>query len=86
MHIRVFFVSFLYDVAIIVGISAKTDPKCSADAVDAGMNSFVAKPFRLQELIEIMDNARLLRGSPSDNPSAIVAVNHPPTAAEVPMI
>ena len=65
-----------------MGISAKSDPKCNADALEAGMNSFVAKPFRLQELIEIMDNARLLRGD--GNPSAnAAAVNHSP--AEVPM-
>ena len=63
-----------------MGISAKSDPKCHADALEAGMNSFVAKPFRLQELIEIMDNARLVRsdGNLSTN---VVATNHPPTDA-----
>ena len=64
--------------AIIVGISAKSDPKCHADALEAGMNSFVPKPFRLQELIEIMDNFRLLAGNLS---TSAVAVDHPPAEA-----
>ena len=59
-----------------MGISAKSDPKCHADAMEAGMNSFVAKPFRLQELIEIMENSRR---TPSSLP-VVAAVDHPPTA------
>ena len=43
---------------IIIGISAKSDPSMTADADRCGMDAFLMKPFRVDEIIEIIKTRR----------------------------
>ena len=56
----------------IVGISAKCDPMMSEEATKAGMDHFLPKPFRLTELLAIMQQDAA-KGAKSEKKSPHVA-------------
>ena len=62
----------------IVGISAKCDPMMSEEATKAGMDHFLPKPFRLTELLAIMQQDAA-KGATSEKKSPNVA---PPTESK----
>ena len=42
--------------AIIIGVSANSEEQMSQLANSSGMNAFLTKPFRLNQLIEVYEN------------------------------